>query len=264
MSKAAALSLREALRGFTRQKSISACRHPHARSWARVCLRRCLRPLWRDAAAACLRCRRRLVVAWAGYEGGPSERDSFTEQAVVSGGSGAQAFDGVAGFRYTQFTLLQRGEPTDLQGAMVSPEFFSVLSVRAELGAAFTPSWSELTGQGRSCSATSCGGSGLAVTPAVAGQPANLGGEILHRGRRACPTTSTCRARTSRSVDAAATHGRQQRGSEGKKPDGRRADASVGQPRPGPGRRRRHCPASRDRVAGHAPRHENPSRAVLR
>src|SRR3989442_162870 len=132
-------SIREAIRGFTRQKSILAVATLTlalglgvSTAMLSVVQAVVLRPVAYDME-------RRLVIAWAGYEGSPTDRGLFTEEAVLEWKQSARAFDGVAGFAYTQFTLLQRGEPTDLQGAVVSPEFFSVLGARPDLGAAFDP-----------------------------------------------------------------------------------------------------------------------------
>jgi putative ABC transport system permease protein len=178
MNGSAALSLREAIRGLVRQKSIfsvailtltiglSLCTAMLCVSYGVI-----LRPLGYDPG-------RRLVVAWAGYEGGATERDSFTENAVAAWREAAQAFDGVAGFRYTQFTLLQRGEPADLQGAMVSPEFFSVLNARTELGTAFTAEASR-SQQGKVVLLShTLWRQRFAGDPQIVGQAANLGGEI--------------------------------------------------------------------------------------
>jgi predicted permease len=179
MSWPAALSFREAVRGLTRQTAISAIAVftltlGISMSAAMLCVVYgvMLRPLSYDGD-------RRLAVAWAGYEGALTERESFSEQALMQWRTASRTLDGLAGFRYWQFTLLERGEPIDLQGAQVSPEFFSVLGVRAAVGTTFD-------------APSARGGHGKVVLishrlwrqrfagdPTVAGQHVNLGGEIF-------------------------------------------------------------------------------------
>jgi predicted permease len=179
MNGLAALSLREAVRGLARQKSIfivavltltlglSMCTAMLCVVYGVV-----LRPIAYDSG-------RRLVVAWAGYEGAATERESFSEQAVTEWRAAARSLDGLAGFRYAQFTLLQRGETTDLQGAMVSPEFFSVLGVRAGIGTAFDLESARAT-QGKIVMLShKLWRQRFGSDPAVAGQQINLGGEIF-------------------------------------------------------------------------------------
>jgi putative ABC transport system permease protein len=172
------LAVREAFRGFRRHTSIFAVAvltltlgMSLSTAMLSVAYGVVLRPLSYDSG-------RRLVVAWAGYEGSPSERDSFTEQAVREWRERAQAFDGVAGFRYEQLTLLDRGEPADLQGAIVSPELFSVLDVRAELGATFDPAL-VLAEHGKVVLLShNLWRQRFGGDPQVTGQAVNLGGEI--------------------------------------------------------------------------------------
>src|SRR5262245_6838628 len=178
MRATAVLALREAIRGFRRQKSIFAVAVLTLTLGLSLCTAMLcvvygvvLRPLSYDSG-------RRLVVAWAAYEGSPSERDSFTEQAVREWRERAQGFDGVAGFRYEQLTLLQRGEPTDLQGAIVSAELFSVLNVRAELGATFDPELAQAERGKVIVLSHKVWRQRFGGDPKVAGQTVNLGGEI--------------------------------------------------------------------------------------
>ena len=178
MTGSTVLALREAIRGFRRQKSIFAVAVLTLALGLSLCTAMLcvvygvvLRPLAYDSGG-------RLVVAWAGYDGSPTERDSFTEQAVREWRERAQAFDGVAGFRYEQLTLLQRGEPTDLQGAVVSPELFSVLNVRAELGATFDPELARAQHGKVILLSHKIWRQRFGGDPAVAGQTVNLGGEI--------------------------------------------------------------------------------------
>jgi putative ABC transport system permease protein len=137
MFRSGALSIREAVRGLARQKTISGIAVftltlGISMSAAMLCVVYgvMLRPLSYDGD-------RRLAVAWAGYEGALTERESFSEQALMQWRTASRTLDGLAGFRYAQFTLLERGEPIDLQGAQVSPEFFTVLGVRAAVGTTF-------------------------------------------------------------------------------------------------------------------------------
>ncbi len=135
----AARSLREAARRFGRHKSIfgvavltlalgiSLCTTMFCVLYGVI-----LRPLsYGD--------KQRLLVAWAGYEGGATERDTFDGQALAEWRQAAHTIDGLAAFRYTQFTLLQRGDPTDLEASYVSPELFSVLGAKAQVGGVFSP-----------------------------------------------------------------------------------------------------------------------------
>src|SRR5262249_17441227 len=119
MTSLAALSLREAARGFARQKSVFAVTVLTLVLGLSLCTTMAcvlygviLRPLsYGDA--------RRLVMVWAGYEGGASERDSVNERALPVWRQASRAFESVAGFGYVQFTLLERGEPASLQASMV-------------------------------------------------------------------------------------------------------------------------------------------------
>ncbi len=146
MVRIAALSLREAFRALTRQKSIFVVAVVTlalglSLTTATFCILYgvILRPLsYGDP--------RRLVMGWAGYEGGASERDTFGQQAIADWQQTTRALDRVAGFRYATFTLLQRGQPASLEGAVVSPEFFSVLTVRPEIGAVFGSELSQAEG----------------------------------------------------------------------------------------------------------------------
>lgn len=178
MTRIAAFSLREAFRAVTRQKSTFAVAVLTLSLGLGLCTTMfcilygvILRPLsYGDP--------RRLMMAWAGYEGGASERDLFGEQAVVEWRQTARAFEGVAGFRYTTFTLLQRGEPTSLEGAMVSAEFFSVLTVRPEVGAVFGPEVAQAEGGKVALIGDKLWRQRFGADPDVAGKPINLGGDI--------------------------------------------------------------------------------------
>ncbi len=178
MTGIAAISLREAVRGFTRQKSVfvvsvltlalglSLCTTMFCVLYGVI-----LRPLSYGEA-------RRLVIAWAGYEGGASERDTFNEQALVDWRQASHTFDGVAGFRYAQFTLLQRGEPTDLEGAIVSPELFTVLAVKPQVGGVFTPEMVRAQQGKVAVLSYRLWRQRFGADPAIAGKGVNLGGEI--------------------------------------------------------------------------------------
>jgi len=179
MSWSAILSIREAVRGLARQKTISAIAVftltlGISMSAAMLCVVYgvMLRPLSYDGG-------RRLAVAWAGYEGALTERESFSEQALMQWREASRTLDGLAGFRYGQFTLLERGEPIDLQGAQVSPEFFSVLGARAAVGTTFDAQ--SVHGEhGRIVLLSHrLWRQRFAGDPAVAGQQVNLGGEIF-------------------------------------------------------------------------------------
>lgn len=178
MSGLAALSLREALRGFVRQRStfvmaLLTLVLGLSLATAMLCVLYgvVLRPLpYGDPS--------RVVMAWAGYEGSAGERESFSEDALVAWGRATDAFDGLAGFQYTMFTLLQRGEPVSLQGAVVSPEIFPVLSARAYLGTVFSPE-SAKQAQGKvALISHRLWRQRFGGNPTVVGSPVNLGDEI--------------------------------------------------------------------------------------
>jgi putative ABC transport system permease protein len=178
MTGIAAVSLREAFRAFTRQKSIFAVAVLTLSLGLGLCTTMfsvlygvILRPLSYDT-------QQRLLMAWAGYEGGGSERDTFSEQAVAEWQQAARAFESVTGFHYTTFTLLQRGEPTSLEGAMVSPEFFSVFPVRPEVGAVFDPELVHAEGGKVALIGYRLWRQHFGADPDVAGKPINLGGDI--------------------------------------------------------------------------------------
>jgi putative ABC transport system permease protein len=178
MRHLAVLSLREAVRALSRQRSVFVVAILTlglglSLSTAILCVlyNVLLRPLsYGDP--------QRLVIAWAAYEGGATERDSFGEQSIVAWRQSARAFESVAGFRYTTFTLLQRGEPTDVEGAFVSPELFSVFTIQPAAGAVFTPA--QATAQQGKVAVISrkLWRQRFADDPQVAGKPINLGGEI--------------------------------------------------------------------------------------
>lgn len=172
----ATISLREAVRGFARHKSIflvavltlalglSLCTAMFCVLYGVV-----LKPFsYAD----------RLVVAWAGYEGSANERDHFTEQALEEWRQASHAFDGVAGFRYTQLTLLQRGEPMDFQGAIVSPDLFSVLGAKAYLGQVFNPELAQAEKGKVVLLSHWLWQQRLGGDPAIVGKGVNLDGEI--------------------------------------------------------------------------------------
>lgn len=178
MTSLAALSLRDALRGFARQKSFFAVAvltlvlgFSLCTAMACVLYGVVLRPLsFGDA--------RRLVMAWAAYEGGATERDTFDEQALVTWRQASNTLDAVGAFRYGQFTLLQRGEPASLQGASVSPELFDVLTVQARLGAPFSAAQAK-SEQGKVVLLShKLWRQRFDANPAAVGQTVNLGDEI--------------------------------------------------------------------------------------
>jgi putative ABC transport system permease protein len=177
MSGLAALSMREAWRGFVRQRFTFVVAFLTlvlglSLATAMLCVLYgvILRPLpYGDPS--------RVVMAWAGYEGGSSERESFSEDALVAWGRATGAFDGLAGFQYTMFTLLQRGEPVSLQGAIVSPEIFPVLSARARIGNVFSPE-SARASQGKvALLSYRLWQQRFGSDPSVIGSPVNLGDE---------------------------------------------------------------------------------------
>jgi putative ABC transport system permease protein len=174
----ATLSLRETFRAFTRQKStfgvavltlalgIGVCTAMFCVLYGVI-----LRPLsYGDP--------KRLVMAWAGYDGGATERDTFGEQALIEWRQRSRAFDGVAGFRFTTFTVLQRGDPTSVEGAVVSPDLFSVLTIRPEAGTAFDPAMAQSSGGKVALISDKLWRQHFGADPDVAGKPINLGGEI--------------------------------------------------------------------------------------
>ncbi|MGH9348046.1 MAG: ABC transporter permease [Vicinamibacterales bacterium] len=173
-----ALSLREAVRAFTRQKSVFAVAVLTLALGLGLCTAMfcvvygvILRPLsYGDPD--------RLVMAWAGYEGGASERDMFGEEALRQWRGTARAFDGVAGFRFATFTLLQRGEPASVEGAVVSPELFSVLTVPPEVGTVFGPELALAQGGKVALISYSLWRQRFGADPDVAGKPINLDGQI--------------------------------------------------------------------------------------
>ncbi len=139
MTGMAGLSLREAWRGLTRQRStfvvaVLTLALGLGLTIAMGCVLHgvLLRPVGGGDG-------RRVVMAWAGYQGGNSDRDLFDEQSLTTWRQASQVFEHVGGFNYTTVTLLQRGEPVSLQGAIVSPEIFSVLQARAQVGTPFSP-----------------------------------------------------------------------------------------------------------------------------
>lgn len=178
MSNLATLSLREALRGFARQKSLFATAVLTLVLGLSLCIAMVcvlyavlLRPLSYGHTD-------RLVMAWAGYEGGASERDTFDAGALETWRQATHTLDGVAGVRYAQYTLLQRGEPTSLQGAVVSPELFSTLTLKAQVGQVFTPAMS-VTEQGKvALLSHKLWRQRFDSSPNVAGTPVNLGDEV--------------------------------------------------------------------------------------
>src|SRR5262249_52047401 len=174
-----ALSIREAVRGLARQKTISGIAVftltlGISMSAAMLCVVYgvMLRPLSYDGD-------RRLAVAWAGYEGALTERESFSEQALMQWRAPSRTLDGLAGFGYGQFTLLERGEPIDLQGAQVSPEFFSVLGVRAAVGTTFDAQSARGERGKVVLLSHKLWRQRFAGDLTVAGQHVNLGGEIF-------------------------------------------------------------------------------------
>ena len=178
MTRIAALSLREAFRAFNRQKPVFAVAILTLTLGLSLCTTMfcvlygvILRPLSHGDP-------RRLVVAWAGYEGGDSERDSFSQEAVSKWRQTARAFDGVAGFDYETFTLLQRGEPASFEGAVVSPELFSVLTVRPEIGTLFGTDLAQAEGGKVAAISHKLWRQRFGADPDVAGKPINLGGEV--------------------------------------------------------------------------------------
>lgn len=178
MTGIAALSLREAWRGFARQKStflvaVLTLALGLGLCTAMFCVLHgvILRPLpYGDA--------QRVVVAWAGYEGGTSERDMFNEQVLAEWRQAAHAFEDVAGFRYTQVTLLQRGEPTSLEGAIVSPELFTVLAARALVGTPFSTESAKAQQGKLALLSQRLWEQRFNADPDIAGKTVNLGGEI--------------------------------------------------------------------------------------
>ena len=176
--KEIALFLREAVRGFVRHKSILAVAVLTLAIGLSLCTAMfcvlygvILRPLSFTEP-------HQLVVARAGYEGGVSEEEKFNEQALLEWRQAMRAFSGLAAFRYTQFTLLQRGDPADVQGAIVSPEFFSVLGAQPRLGAVFGPEMAKAE-QGKVAVLSHwLWRQRFAADPAIAGKSINLGGEM--------------------------------------------------------------------------------------
>jgi putative ABC transport system permease protein len=174
-----AIALRETIRGFVRHKSIfgvavltlilglSLCTTMFCVLYGVI-----LRPLsYGDAS--------RLVVARASYEGGSSEQDNkFDEQALIELRREAKSFDGLGGFRYWQFTLLHRGEPMDLEGVLVSPDFFSVLGARAQVGGVFGAETAKAE-QGKVVLLSyRLWRQRFGADPAVVGQAVNLSGDV--------------------------------------------------------------------------------------
>ena len=173
-----AISMREAIRGFVRHKSFfvvavltSALGLGVGTTVFCVLYGVLLRPFsYGDGD--------RLVVARASYEGGLSEQNRFDGQALVEWRQAARTLDGLAAFKDWEYTLLQRGEPADLEAAMVSADFFSVLGAKAEVGAIFSPELVRAE-QGKVVMLSySLWRRRFAADPAIAGKAVNLSGEI--------------------------------------------------------------------------------------
>ncbi len=175
----AALSLREAFRSLIRQKSTFGVAALTLALGFSVCTAMfcvlygvILRPLsYGDP--------KRLVVAWAAYEGGATERDTFGAQALMEWRQRSRAFDEIAGFGFTTFTVLQRGEPLSVEGATVSPELFSVLAIKPEAGAVIDPETAKAKDGKIAMISAKLWRQRFNADPNVAGQPINLGGEIF-------------------------------------------------------------------------------------
>ncbi len=127
-----ALSLREALRAFARQKSIFVVAVLTLSLGLGLCTTMfCIlygvivRPLsYGDP--------RRLMMAWAGYESGASERDTFGEQAIVEWRQTARSLRRGGGLPVYDVHPASAGRSHHLEGAMVSPGvLLGILSCRS-------------------------------------------------------------------------------------------------------------------------------------
>lgn len=178
MTRITTLSVREAIRAFTRQKSTFAVAVLTLGLGLGLCTAMLcvlygiiLRPLsFGDSE--------RLVMAWASYEGGATARDSFTEQALVEWRQRGHTIDGLVAFRWTTFTLLERGEPASVEGALVTPDFFSVLSITPAAGAAFDRELAQSRGGKVAMISYTVWRQRFNADPDIAGKPMNLGGDI--------------------------------------------------------------------------------------
>lgn len=175
MTTIAAISLREAVRGFARHKHLFAVAVLTLALGLSLCITMfcvlygvLLRP-YGDSS--------RLVVVRAAYEGGTSRQNQFAGHAVTELREATRTFEELASFKYWEYTLLGQGEPLDLEGAVVSPEFFSVLGARAQLGGVLGP---ESAREGAKVVVLSyrLWRQRFGADPAIVGKAINLGGEL--------------------------------------------------------------------------------------
>src|ERR1044071_1777715 len=88
-----ALSLRETVRAFTRQKSIVAVGVGTLALGISLCTAMLCALYGVISRPLSFGDPRRLVVAWAGYEGGTTERDTFSDQALAEWRRTTRAFE---------------------------------------------------------------------------------------------------------------------------------------------------------------------------
>lgn len=86
----------------------------------------------------------------------------------------SRSFTGVAAYAVEFFNLTGRGEPLQVHGARVSPNFFDVLGVRPQMGRFFTADEGEPAGKNVVVISDSLWKNQFGANPAIAGQPITL------------------------------------------------------------------------------------------
>jgi putative ABC transport system permease protein len=79
-----------------------------------------------------------LVRIWESNPAEGRERENVSPANFIDWQAQSQSFSGIAYWRETTMTLIGKGEPADLPVEQVSPDFFSVLGARPDLGRAFS------------------------------------------------------------------------------------------------------------------------------
>ncbi len=178
MFSIAALSLRETFRASLRQKSTFGVAILTLALGIGVCTAMfcvlygvMLRPLsYGDP--------HRLIFAWAGYDGGSTERDTFDQPTMEEWRRRSKTIEALAGFRFTTFTVLQRGDPASVEGAVVSPNLFSVLAIQPTAGRIFDEALTRSMGSKVAMISDRLWRQRFNADPEIGGKPINLGGDL--------------------------------------------------------------------------------------